>query len=125
MMLFLAMLLIQVAAPVSPPPPPPPPENFSETLYWASASAAGASLCDRQRSARYKGQFDRRYGARVRALVAYHARTFGPDPGFIIVTSCRASLGSKSQQRRDHELAMARFDAQLRDVERRFGPAGS
>ena len=118
MMPFLAMLLIQVAAPVSPP------ENFSETLYSASDSAAGSHLCDRKQSARYKRQFDRRYGARVRALVAYHARTFGPDSAFIIVTSCRASLGSKSQQRRDHDLAMDGFEPILRDLERRFGAAG-
>ena len=121
MMPFLAMLLIQVAVPVSPPPPP---ENFSATLYSESDSAAGSHLCDRKQSARYKRQFDRRYGARVRALVAYHARTFGPDPAFIIVTSCRRLIGSKSKQRRDHDLAMDRFDAQLRDLERRFGPAG-
>lgn len=99
--------------------------NLSETLYWASTEATGSRLCDRKRSARYTEQFSRRYGARVRALTQYHVSKSGPDPDFIITTSCRNSQASSRRQDRDHALAMNRFEGALRGLEQRFGPAGN
>ena len=98
--------------------------SLSESLYWASTGASGSRLCDRKRSARYTQQFDRRFGERIRRLMAYHVSTFGPDPEFIITTSCLLSGRSGRAQDRDHARAMDAFEPTLHDLEQRFGPAG-
>jgi hypothetical protein len=113
-----AIVLVQFTAPVTARAS----ANLSETLYWASTTATGSRLCDRKQSARYTEQFNRRYGARVRALMQYHVSKFGPDPDFIITTDCRILRGSISRQDRDHARAMNRFEEALRDLEHQFGP---
>jgi hypothetical protein len=62
--------------------------NFSEALFWASAKATGARLCNRQLAARYQAEFDHRFGRRVRALIAAHEARYGKDPGFVVISSC-------------------------------------
>jgi hypothetical protein len=100
-------------------------ENLSETIYYASISASGSRLCDRKRSARYKRQFNRRYGGRISALMKYRSRSHGPDPDFIITSSCQRSLETGASQDRRHSQALNDFDATLRDLERRFGPVAN
>lgn len=97
-------------------------ENLSERLYFASIAASGSKLCDRERSARYSKQFNRRYGDRVRALVDYHSRKFGPDPDFIVTTDCIASRASSRQQDAAHIKALDQFAPILQDLEQQFGP---
>jgi hypothetical protein len=116
-----AIVLVQFTAPVSAPAS----ANLSETLYWASTTATGRRLCDRKQSARYTEQFDHRYGVRVRALMQYHVSKFGPDPDFIITTSCRILRGSIHRHDRDHARAMDRFEEALRNLEHQFGPVNN
>jgi hypothetical protein len=116
-----AIVLKQFTAPVSAPAS----ANLSETLYWTSTTATGNCLCDRKQSARYTEQFDHRYGMRVRALMQYHVSKFGPDPDFIITTSCHILRGSIHRQDRDHARAMDRFEEALRDLEHQFGPVNN
>ncbi|QNE32603.1 hypothetical protein F1C10_12050 [Sphingomonas sp. NBWT7] len=100
----------------------PAPGNLSEALYAASVDASGSRLCDRRTGARYAALFNRRYGARIRALTRYHESRYGPDPDFIITTSCRITLAPARELDRNHSRAMDRFDDTLRALERRFGP---
>jgi hypothetical protein len=97
------------------------PGNLGEELYYASASASGNRLCDRERSARYGMQFARRYGSRTSALMRVHVDHFGPDPAFIFITSCIRWSGSSRAQDRQHARAMRAFEPILRNLERRFG----
>lgn len=120
MIAIAAIVLAQLAAPVSASAS----GNLSETLYWASTDATGSRLCDRKRSARYTEQFNRRYGARIQTLTQYHVGRFGPDPVFVITTSCRGSDRSNRQQDHDHQLAMNRFEGMLHGLEQQFGPGG-
>lgn len=115
---LVAIVIGQLTVPA----PASPPANLSEKLYWASTDATGSRLCDRKQSARYKEQFDHRYGLRVRALMQYHVSRSGPDPDFIITTSCRIIRGSSRRQDKGHARAMDRFDKTLRDLEQQFGP---
>jgi hypothetical protein len=55
----------------------------------------------------------------------YHTQKYGPDPDFIITTSCRRSLGTGNQQDQLHSQALIKFEATLRDLEQRFGPAAN
>jgi len=99
-------------------------ESLSETLYYASMAATGSRLCDRDRSARYTAQFNGRYGERVRRLFSFHDATVGPDPDFIITSSCTISRKSGRGQDRDHVIALDHFELTLREFERDFGPGG-
>lgn len=115
---LVTIALVQLTAPASAPAS----ANLSEKLYWASTDATGSRLCDRKQSARYTEQFNHRYGVRVRALIQYHVGKFGPDPDFIITTSCRILRGSSRRQDRGHADAMDRFEEALRGLEQKFGP---
>jgi len=96
--------------------------NLSETLYYASMTATGSRLCDRDRSARYTAEFNERCGGRVRTLFSFHDATVGPDPDFIITSSCTIPRKSGRGQDRDHAIALDHFEATLREIERDFGP---
>lgn len=116
-MLALALVALVQAISVEPSPGRP---NLSEDLYYASMSASGSRLCDRKRSARYRKLFERRYGERVRALLNAYDERYGPDPSFIITSSCRSSGAPGRKQNRDHAMAMNDFETWLRSAEQRF-----
>lgn len=118
---MLAMILFLLAQTVTPASGQSP-GNLSEEIFYASIGASGTKLCDRHQAARYTRQFDRRYGKRIRALIQYHESRFGKDPDFIFTTSCRRSLAPMSRQDREHRKALDRFDATLKELERRYGP---
>lgn len=96
--------------------------NLSEAIFHASVEASGSKLCDRQLSARYTREFEKRYGRRIKALMEYYTEVHGPDPDFIITTECRRSRASRRAQDRWHAQALKMFDVRLRELERRFGP---
>ena len=94
--------------------------NLSEALFWASAKATGARLCDRELAARYQAEFDHRFGTRVRALMAAHEARYGKDPGFVVVSSCVRPLRPVDETHVDpvaRERVMRDFDRWLTDVE--------
>lgn len=117
----MLILSLFAAAQIAAPPEEQSRENLSEIIYYASIAATGSKLCDRERSARYSAQFNRRYGERVRALQEYHVRRFGPDPDFVVLTDCIRARAPGRQQDTDHARALDRFEAVLRDLEQRFG----
>lgn len=91
--------------------------NLSECLYWASVDAKGPRLCDPKKREEYGSQFERRYGDRVRAIIAAH----GSDPDFIVTTSCRLWQGTGSELDRRHAIAMDEFERWLVVAERQAG----
>ena len=93
-------------------------ENLGEDLYWASVDATGARLCDREKSEEFRAEFDRRYGKRVRALVAAHEAQFGRDPPFIVTSSCTLWRGRESELDERHRRAMDKFEDWLAAAER-------
>lgn len=116
-MLALALIALVQAISVEPLQGRP---NLSEDLYYASMSASGSRLCDRKRSARYSNLFERRYGERVRALLKAYDERYGPDPSFIITSSCHSSRAPGRKQDRNHAVAMNEFETWLRSAEQRF-----
>ncbi|QNQ10079.1 hypothetical protein [Sphingomonas alpina] len=120
-MLSFAYLALAIGQVVSTGSQPSPRANLSEELYWASAEASGSRLCDAARRQRYGKQYEARYGQRIRKLVQVHTAIAGPDPEFIVTSSCRSMRASSYAQDQDHNRALKQFDGALKRLEVRFG----
>jgi hypothetical protein len=90
--------------------------NLNEELYYASNYASGRKVCDRRLSNQLVKRFTRRFGSRIEKLRSVHTALYGPDPEFIVTTSCMIP-----SEEYDQDEEMRKFEPVLRKLERRFG----
>lgn len=99
--------------------------NLAYRLHVASGTASASHDCPSRRQRRYARDFERRYGDRIKRLIALHTALAGKDPDadFVVISSCRMPLRSTSSGRQDadHRKAMNGFEPQLQALEKEFG----
>lgn len=96
----------------------PNPENWGHDFYWASQSATGSSLCNRDLAEEFLDRFNRRYGPRFQRLREAYLGRYGTPPDFVVVSSCRKTIGSEQRERVEQRRAMSRFGYWLSAAER-------
>jgi hypothetical protein len=95
--------------------------NLSEKLEYAKRDAAANNDCPSAAQKRYAADFERRYGQRIKRLMKVHLERSGPDPDFIMISSCRGFRGTMAERDALHRKGMKDFEPILRSLEQEFG----
>jgi hypothetical protein len=97
-------------------------ENWGQDFYYASQSASGSKLCDRDLANHYGQLFEKRFGERLRQLRVRFEQRYGQAPDFIVTSDCRGFRGSVDAQDRYYQRARAYFDRWLTSAEKSLAP---
>lgn len=96
-------------------------DNLTYRLEYETRDADAHYDCRSRRGDRYAADFQKRFGKRIQHLKAVHVARSGPDPNFMILSSCRVFTGSSVERDVRHRRAMNDFEDNLRKLEREFG----